>query len=381
MESATSQGSADWSSMPTELLVLILNRLRWSSHPSFALVCKQWRSAVSPFYPAWITPLLLMSYNVGTTNVRYYSPYYHRNFEIDNTLPGAKIVCSAGQHLALHLDGNRILDVELMSGAVHELPPIDEEVLRATLHSVVYDGMGTMYALDPLYGRMRIIRSIRNNVGMWEDWNYAELDLDDPMIMSSPDGNPVLHNGSMHILFEDGRLGVYDDRRQMGSFEILEKPLSFGFEYEYSYLVEDDEGVLMAVLFGRHGEGEHEDSYPINVVKLNEHTMEWENVENLEGRAVFTGTPTTVMKKTNVKWMQNKVFLPRFCDWPETVRVDLVQRDGEFAFVPKQGCTEKKIKTSNCGTDIWSYELGQHEEEAREYVNVLYTIWVDFDSS
>ncbi|KAK1630552.1 hypothetical protein QYE76_004867 [Lolium multiflorum] len=311
MESATSQESAGWSSLPADLLLLILKRLRWSSHPSFALVCKQWRSAVSPFYPAWITPLLLNSSKVGPSNVQYYySPYYHKNFEIDNTLPGAKISCSAGQHLALHLENNRILDLELTSGAVHELPPIDEEAINAKFHSVVYDGVGIMYALDPLYGRMRIIRSIRNNVGMWDDWNYAEFYLDDPMIMASPDGNPVLHNGSMYILFEDGRLGVYDDTRQTESFEILEKPLSFGFEHEYTYLVEDDEGELMAVLFGRHGQGEHEDSYPVNVVKLNEHTMEWETVENLEGRAVFTGTPTTVMKKTNVKWMQNKATLP-----------------------------------------------------------------------
>jgi hypothetical protein len=288
-------------------------------------------------------------------------------------LPDAKISCSAGQHLALHLDDHQILDVELMSGAVHELPPIDKEAIMAIFHFVVYDGVGTMYAVDPTFGMTKIARSVRNNVGMWEDWNYAKFYLHDPMITASPDCNPVLHDGSMYILFEDGRMGVYDDTRKTESFEVLEKPLSFGFESEDQYLVEDDQGELMAILFGRRG-------MPVNVVKLNKHTMEWQNVENLEGRALFTGTLTTVMRKTNVKWMQNRVFFPRFYDLPETVHVDLVQRDGEFAFVPKQGCTEKLVKTANCDTNIWSYQLGQ-DEEARDNLGtekVFYGTWIDF---
>ncbi|KAI4971104.1 hypothetical protein ZWY2020_002018 [Hordeum vulgare] len=375
MEPATSQEADCWSSLPADLLVLILNRLRWSSHPSFSMVCKRWRSAVSPFYPLWITPLLLSSSKVGTTNARYYSPYYHKSFEIaDNTLPGAMIGCATGQHLTLRMDNLRILDLQLMSGAAQELPPIDE-AFRATYDFVVYDGDRTMYAVDPKFDRVQIVRSIKNNTAGWGDWANKEFDLDKPWIMASPDCNPVLHDGAMYILGEDGRLGVYKEDGHAQSFRVLDKPLSFGSdEHEEKYLVHNDRGKLMAVLFGRRGT-------PVDVVELDKRTMEWKKVESLEGRALFTGTRTTLMKKTKLKWMQNKIFVPRLHDWPETVHVDVVQRDGELAFLPKQGSTG--IKTGNCGTGIWSHEMGQIQE-ARGYwgtERVDYSIWVDLDGT
>jgi hypothetical protein len=190
--------------------------------------------------------------------------------------------------------------------------------------------------------------------------------------------NPVFHGGLLYLLLEDGRLAVYDECKDEQGFEILNKPESFGFECEDSYLVESDQQELMAVRFGRRGTS-------MNILKLNEQTMEWEKMESLEGRALFTGTLTTIIKKTGFKWMQNKIFLPRVYDEPDAVYADFVECDGEFAFVPSVDPNKMKVanETYEYGTNIWSYELGQ-PDKARDFWDTerpSCSIWVDFSNS
>ncbi|CAL5088595.1 unnamed protein product [Urochloa decumbens] len=369
----------DWSSLPKDLLGLVLGLLPWSSHPSFAASCRHWRSVRTPFFPAWVTPLLLSAADVGSTNLRFYSPYYHKNFEISTTLeaPGAKLCCAVGRHLTL-CQPSTILEADLVTGEVYELAPIK----YGWFHFVVYDGgAGRMFGVHTV-GPPRTAVAVRDDDGEWDDdWDYAApLGPDAKFMASSPNTNPVLHGGSLYVLFDDGKLAVYDEssrRRGDGLFEILDKPTAFGLECEDKYLFESDDGELMAVLFGRRGT-------PVHVVRLNEQEMEWEEVGSLGGRALFTGTLTTAMRKTKIKWMENKVFLPRLYEWPETVRVDIVDRDGELAFVPRSGSAGTDIKPIKDEEDsrMWSCELGSQESaEFWDTEKVDYGIWVDFNTN
>uniref|UniRef100_A0A0D9XDD8 KIB1-4 beta-propeller domain-containing protein n=1 Tax=Leersia perrieri TaxID=77586 RepID=A0A0D9XDD8_9ORYZ len=249
----------DWSALP------LGQRLQWSGHPSFALTCSQWRSAVSPFYPAWITPLLLSTSRVGVTNLRYYSPYYHKNFEVASdgcdTARGAKICCATGQHLARALAlPTVLLDADLVTGTV---------LRRGCLGStrLARSGLATP--------------AKNNDGGEWDEWTNTKIDHNGPRLTLSPVTNPVIRGGLIYLLGEQGRLAVYNPYKHEEGFEILDKPVSFGFEYHDSYLVESDQDELMVVLVGRRGT-------PVYVIKLNEQTMEWEKVEGFckDGRCL-----------------------------------------------------------------------------------------------
>ncbi|GJM98944.1 hypothetical protein PR202_ga15997 [Eleusine coracana subsp. coracana] len=265
-----------------------------------------------------------------------------------------------------------VLESDLVTGHVQELPPI----IFGWFHFVIYDdGADRMFGVHTIGRPPRTSVAVKDEDGEWGAWHYPAPFTDPELIQSSPNTNPVLHGGLLYVLFNDGKLAVYDrvkHQEDHGHLEFLDKPGSFGLDCEDAYLFESDEGELMAVLAaGRHGT-------PVHVVKLDEKEMEWEEVESLNGRAVFTGTLTTLMRKADVEWMQNKVFFPRLHDWPETVHVDIVDRDGEVAFVPTTS-TGADTAAAKDGGNLWAYELGSAESrEFWETEKLDYSIWVDF---
>uniref|UniRef100_A0A0E0M0T7 F-box domain-containing protein n=1 Tax=Oryza punctata TaxID=4537 RepID=A0A0E0M0T7_ORYPU len=373
----------DWSSLPFDVLTVILERLRWSSHPSFALSCRHWHSAVPPFYPAWITPLLLNTARVGVTNLRYYSPYYHKNFEVGSdggghmlgAARGAKICCGSGRHLALGMS-SAALDVDLLTGVVHKVP----HVYKTMFDFIIYgDDACKMFGIDAVVP-LKVAYVNQDDDGDWEDWTLTEFDINGPRLIPSPVTNPVIHRGLIYLLGEQGRLAVYDPCKHEKGFEILDKPMNFGFECYDSYdiyMFESDKNKLMVILIGQRGA-------PVHVVTLNENTMEWDKVDSLQGRALFTGTQASMMKKAELEWMQNRVFLPIFYKWLETVHVDLVSCDDELAFIPKSFSNTDYSTANEDGencVDMWSYKLGQ-QEAAREFwgaEKMDYSIWIDLN--
>jgi hypothetical protein len=257
------------------------------------------------------------------------------------------------QDLTLGLE-DKVVTAELDTGAVCELPPIP----WPKIDFAVYDGVGRMYGVEVINGRdVSLATSARRQNGGWREWKVLH-DIDynphGTAFTASPSCNPVLHDGSLYIMGTDASLVVYKGSRRGQRSEILEKPWRFGFKYKHCYLFESERSELIAAMVGQRGT-------PVTMVKLSKRTMEWEKTESLEGSSLFTGTPTTVMKMTNIKWMQDKVFLPILFDSPKTIRVDLVRRDNELAFVPKPGLTYPRTKDYNYSEHMWTCELGDGE--------------------
>ncbi|CAL5088501.1 unnamed protein product [Urochloa decumbens] len=368
------QQEPGWSSLPADLLESILDLLPWSSHPRFAAACRHWRSAVSPFYPAWLAPLLLNAVDIGTTNLRYYSPYHHKIFEVGDILdtPNAKIYCTRGHHLTLCQrwdDEKTVAHIDLVSLAIHDLFPLE----RIAFDFAVYDGeRRRMFGVEAI-GGLQIARAVRSDAGGWHQWEFSEYNTDEPGFKASPVTSPVLHRGSLYLLGIDGRLAVHNDRNHEEGLVVLDKPKGFGLDCDADcYLFESDEGDLMAVIMGRRGT-------PVSVLRLNEQEMEWEKVESLEGRALFTGTPTTMMVKTNVEWMRNKIFVPRLHNWPESLDVDLVEREGELAFVPVSKSNAAVARDDTFEMGMWNCDLElKQSSEFWETIRFYHGVWVNF---
>ncbi|GJM98902.1 hypothetical protein PR202_ga15954 [Eleusine coracana subsp. coracana] len=144
-------------------LHMVLQKRMISRGGNLVIQCKVWWSGMDPnlaswenlealksrfaYAPswgqaAWLTPVLLNAVDIGSTNIRYYSPYYHKNFEVDETLeaPDAKICCANRDHLTLyHRDGHYIIVVHanLATGFIRKLEPLH---IRHTLDFVIDDG-------------------------------------------------------------------------------------------------------------------------------------------------------------------------------------------------------------------------------------------------
>ncbi|CAN6210609.1 unnamed protein product [Urochloa humidicola] len=379
------QQEPGWSSLPADLLETILELLPWSIHPRFAATCRHWRrsAAVSPFYPAWLTPLLLNAVDIGTTNLRYYSPYHHKIFEVSDNLqtPNANIystTSSRGHHHHLTLcqrwdDERTVAHIDLVSLDIYDLFPLE----RIVFNFAVYDGeRRRMFGIEAI-GGLRIARAVRSDAGGWHRWEFSgEYRTYEPGFRASPVTSPVLHRGLLYLLGIDGRLAVHDDRNHEEGLVVLDKPKGFfGLDCDDDadcYLFESDEGeeYLRAVLMGRRGT-------PVRVLRLNEQEMEWEKVESLEGRALFTGTPATMMVKTNVEWMRNKVFVPRLHNWPDLLDVDLVEREGELAFVPVSTAVVAR-DGGTCEMGIWNCGLEQQQSSFWDTIRFYHGIWVNF---
>ncbi|XP_020113388.1 uncharacterized protein LOC109727636 [Ananas comosus] len=319
-----------WSNLATHILELISSQLSPSDRSHFALTCKQWNSVVGPTFPADICPLLLNCPRWGSNVIRYYSPYFNKNFELDCPfdLSGATLCSSSNRWLTLGWE-NKIMLADPFTGISHEVPL--EEVFLFSQYGFFW---------DPITSKLQIF-GISNG-------GYENVDIG-------------IFDGER----SGGELGVYNLKEDTWTV-LMTKPNKFS--YEECYLVES-EGELFSVLIGKYG-------LPLHVLRLDEREMMWEKVERLEGRSLFLGSLTSVSSNsTTLESMENKVFFPRFHGDVEVIRAKVKYSSGRSFFVPKMNGENKRKDESN----ICWYSLADDKFHLKYFVSKKYvnSIWID----
>ncbi|CAM0954953.1 unnamed protein product [Alopecurus aequalis] len=344
----------DWSGFLPEMLWLICRRLPLADVPRFASVCKHWSSCAFPVYRADAAPVLLSTVVTGAGSVRCYHPDLHKMFVLATPpqTQGCRVF-SADSSGCLMLRTARktvmfvnLLDDDAGGSSVFETPQRenDEGFMLCAPPEQQHGNGDRPYdrRIFSVYPEMGNVRIQSWDGGSWKSFHGGGF------FRMSHSCNPVMHKGKLYCLGEEGDLGVYDPIKTR--WRVLPKPSGFapGIPYKNCYLVQS-EGELLAALTGSNGT-------PVHVLKLDEKNMKWKMVKSLGGRALFTGTTSSLSMASPLQAMANKVYLPKFYGRPQVIQAELASSGGRLFFVAKDREAMWKEDANSSGS-AWCCDL------------------------
>lgn len=112
----------------------------------------------------------------------------------------------------------------------------------------------------------------------------------------------MFFRGIFYCLGTEGKLGVFNPVEN--KWTVLAKPKQFGIYYRESYLVESEDE-LLSVLISKHGTNIHD-------FRLNQVHIVWKNIESLESRTLFDGSPMSLSTTPPVGRMKNRCMFQSF---------------------------------------------------------------------
>uniref|UniRef100_A0ACD5TGD3 Uncharacterized protein n=1 Tax=Avena sativa TaxID=4498 RepID=A0ACD5TGD3_AVESA len=368
-------GHLDWSGFLPELLRLICRRLPLADVPRFASVCKHWSTCAFPVYPADASPVLLSTLVSGPGSVRCYDPYLHKMFVLATPpqTQGSRIFSAASNgRLMLRTARKTVMFINLLDddagSPLFETPPREND--QGFMCCAPPARHGDRHRVFAVYLDMGTVR-----IQSWDGGSWKSFQSGEGSFTLSYSSNPVMHKGKLYCLGEAGHLGVYDPIKT--KWKVLPKPTGFApdIEYKNCYLVESQGGLLAILTSSNKGT-------PVHVLKLNEKKMEWMRMESLGGRALFTGTTSSLPMDRPLQSMANKVYLPKFYGRPQVIQAELVRSGGRVFFVPKE---ELRKEDADSGSGAWCYDLESDSSNERfmrgSCKNLLQYMWVHLGNS
>jgi hypothetical protein len=402
------QRRGSWSELLPELLSMICHRVCPTDVPRFRAVSKHWRNSCElTVFPADLTPILVSDTITDTGLLRCYSPYFHKLFMVRTPLkpPAQSRIFSVDANgWALLRGPERAVSLcSLLDGSTFDTTEseFDEGYFcstggggeDATTTSTAAGDRPELRGVVGMYGATSGAKFQSWGDGGGESSSSSSQFFEGGQTseFTMVHCKPVLHKGLWFCMGNGGRLGVFDPVNS--EWSVLDKPDGFGsteLEYKNCYLVGGGaREELLVVLTGVNGT-------PVNVMRLDEEEMEWEKVESLGGRAIFTGAVSSRSMDKPPGAMANKVYLPKFYGCPEVVEAELTIAGGRLGFVPVPRRVERRGSNASTSVDdmvlfkdggngagddgAWCYDLELDSGVDKQIVgckSLMQYIWVD----
>ncbi|KAF7134210.1 hypothetical protein RHSIM_Rhsim08G0205300 [Rhododendron simsii] len=297
----------DWTSLPIEILSLILSHLFLGDFKRFRCVCKTWKlvptlpvPCPSPTQcPILPSQWLMLSRGFNNMELNFSHPLYHSTYQMDiPELSDAFLRCSKDGWLLMSRGKRSVFFFNPFTKAKIDLPDLPHNYnFNAISFSCAPTSSECMiFGIYAFFDHVNFSVISRGE----EEWTFRLFKGERDFHQAHT--NPVFYNELFYCLGQDDTLGVFNP--EDFSWKYLQHPKkSRDFVYE-SYLVECD-GKLLAVFVGKRGRG-------VSVYTLDDSKMAWERVYDLGSKMLFVSHAVSFSATKVVEGMQNKIYFPRF---------------------------------------------------------------------
>ncbi|CAL4929569.1 unnamed protein product [Urochloa decumbens] len=305
-----------WSSLPRDLLELIVQEVTFMDSLRLPAVCKGWsgltRSTSTPIHDAK-SPLLLTTRSRTQCRFATFNPMtgkmYDLGIYISSGDPEPQVLRCSKRGWVLVTEGDGCVSVmNPLKGLIVYLPPMDNDFFSGiTFVSEAGSPDFMVVCVSDWRGLgTTTVRTWRNDD---EDWTVTEFEYDVPFLFPTASHNPVLFEGEFYCLGTDGRLGVFNPNKM--TWRVLAKPEPLYDENtmeqnEQRYLVVW-KGQLVAIFTVPHGG-------PMRTFRLDRSQMAWSELEDLSDAVLFFDSRDALARPAIRDDLGNRIYVQSFAE-------------------------------------------------------------------
>nr|TKV97691.1 hypothetical protein SEVIR_9G511500v2 [Setaria viridis] len=303
-----------WSSLPRDLLELIVQEVTFMDSLRLPAVCKGWSGLTrsTPIHNAK-SPLLLTTRARTQGRLATFNPMTRKKYDlgiyVSSGDPEPQVLRCSKRGWVLVTEGEGYVSMmNPLKGVILCLPPMDNDYFSGITFisepgspdfMVVcvsdWRGLGTMTA-----------RTWRNDD---EDWTVTESEYQVLFLFPTASHNPVLFDGEFYCLGRDGRLGVFNPNKM--TWRVLAKPeplydATSMDQNEQRYLVVWKEQ-LIAIFTVPHGE-------PMRTFRLDRSQMAWSELEDLSDVVLFMDRRNVLARPATREDLGNRIYVQSFAE-------------------------------------------------------------------